>query len=434
MGNTAAFGPAEPAGQLLEQLRTRLLSHGFDGLRTHAAAELADLLPTVQLVIRPLSLPLDRLERGYLELPDFGDCYVEYYIGPPEPLQLIAAALPATAQERALLELFMQQLLSALQGTGYRQELRWLARRDWLTGLPGQQALERAIGTAGNQPLLLALLELPTSPEVGPERTALHRRRFGRALRNELLEGEQAFWLESGRFALLVKDGQRQRYLDFLHWHAAEARQAWVGLAEAPGAEVLKLADARLRGQAAPAFRQSGPATEPAERLHWLRVLAGSDIILKLSRAQLSDLRFRRPLSLIMDIPVGYALEALPTLEGSTLVVTSSRSRGYLLDLLALNPQGLVIEPASLAGLRAQLQRVADGEQVYSGPLLKDELLPRERLVWRLSAQGLDNSAIARKLGVSAKTVANYLSGLQQKLGLDSHTGLVLTYWTDGTS
>jgi len=31
---------------------------------------------------------------------------------------------------------------------------------------------------------------------------------------------------------------------------------------------------------------------------------------------------------------------------------------------------------------------------------------------------------------VSAKTVANYLSALQLKLAVDSHTELVLAYWT----
>lgn len=416
----------KPAQQLLHQLRVTLRRYSFDELRTKAPEELVRLVPTARLLIRPIALPVDSLQRGYLTLPGHGSCYVEYHIGPPEPLQLIVTDLPAAAAQRAQLELFMQQLLHTLKSVGYHQELRWLALRDWLTGLPGQQALERAIGAAVSQPLLLALIEPADNPKEGADRAALGRRRFARLLRSELLEGEQAFWLETGRFALLVTADQQQRYLDFLNWQAPEAKQAWVGLAEAPGAEVLKLAEARLLGQHGAVRQPAGPE----ERGHRLRVLAGSGIVLELARSQFDDLRFSRPLSLILDSPVGFALEVLPRTVGSSLVVTGSRSRGYLLDLLALNPQGLILEPGSLSKLRAQLQRVANGEQVYEGPLVRDDLLPRERHVWRLSAQGFDNARIARQLGVSAKTVANYLSALQLKLAVDSHTELVLAYWT----
>jgi len=428
MDGSAATGAAESAYRSLNQLRRTLSRFSFDELRQHAAEQLTGLLPGIQLQLLPLQLPSQSLERGYQQLPGHGLCYLERYVGPPEPLQLIASELPDSEAELALLELVLQELLLALQRAGYRQELDWLARRDWLTGLAGRHALERTITAAQGSQQVLALLELPAESDTSEEAAALRRRRFGRALRSELLEGEQAFTLEGNRFALLVKEGRQQRQQEFLNWRAPGARLAWAALAEAPGAEVLRLADARLRGQGSPAAVPN-PEAGPTPTSQPLQVLAGSPIMQQLARSQLADWRFPQRLNLIIDVPAGFALEVLPATPGRSLIVTGSRSQGYLLDLQALNPQGLITEPDSLTGLRAQLQRLADGEQVYAGPLLKDDLLPRERQVWNLTARGLDNDAIGAQLGVSAKTVANYLSALQHKLGLESHTDLVLAYW-----
>ncbi len=419
--------------QALLRLRASIERSSFDGLLKQAPAALAAAVPGSQLELRPLTAATEPLQRGYADLPDAGRCFLDYYVGPPEPLQLIVTNLPDDTQKLAVLQLLMQELRAALQAAGFSQELRWLARRDWLTGLPSRHALERAIRDAGTQPLLLGLLELPAEAPDTPgsgQQAALRNRRIARVVRNELLDGESAFWLESGRFALLVPEGSQQRFRELLPRHVEGLRQAWAGLSEAPGVEVLKLLEARLFGQYGADPLIPEPPGPGSDTWHQLTVLTGSEIMKQLAEEQLSELHYREPLNLILDFPVGFALEALPDTSGRSLVVTGSTAHGYLLDLHSLRPHGLVSQSTGVSELRTYLQRVADGEEVYSGPLLKNQLLPRERDVWRLSAQGLDNTAIAASLDVSVKTVANYLSALQAKLGLASQTELVLAYWT----
>ena len=49
-----------------------------------------------------------------------------------------------------------------------------------------------------------------------------------------------------------------------------------------------------------------------------------------------------------------------------------------------------------------------------------DELTAREHEVLELVAQGLDNDTIAKKLGISEKTVRNQVSAIRSKLGVTS--------------
>jgi pimeloyl-ACP methyl ester carboxylesterase/DNA-binding CsgD family transcriptional regulator len=58
---------------------------------------------------------------------------------------------------------------------------------------------------------------------------------------------------------------------------------------------------------------------------------------------------------------------------------------------------------------------------------LDDETLTtRERSVLELVAQGLDNRRIAGKLGISEKTVRNYVSSILEKLGFQSRTEAIV--------
>ncbi len=417
----------------LEDLQAHLHRHTFDELRDHAAADaLARFLPGVSLEVSPVSHQAVTVERGLRHLPAHGASYRELYLGPPEPLQLTTSGAGSEPREAILLDLYFRNLLSALQRAGYQQELVRAGRSDWLSGLPGQHALERAIHETQSRQLMLgtvALDEGGTSASRTDE-SAMQMRNFARLVRNELLEDERAYRLRNDRIALLIPVTEQSRYAELLSRHAPTALCGWAELSEAPGAEVLKLVEARLLGQAsAPAAPLA--ATASPRLPHELRVQAGSAQVRQLARGQLGTWRFRVPVTLVLDSPVGFALEVLPEVDGRYLVVTRSRSRGYLLDLLERKPQGLVTEPDSLSMLRSQLQRVAAGEEVYSGPLLKDNLLPRERTVWRLVARGLDNSQVAARMRVSAKTVANYLSSLQTKLGHSNQAALVNAYWDE---
>ncbi len=138
-------------------------------------------------------------------------------------------------------------------------------------------------------------------------------------------------------------------------------------------------------------------------------------------------------LHLLLDAPLGFALEILTTQlsarRAHTLVVTDSPSHPYLRDLLAQGPQGLVVGSPDDAALTTALERVGRGEAFYDGPALEDDdLYPREREVWRLVVRGLSNAQIAAALGISEKTVANYVTNLQDKLFLNNRVELVLFY------
>jgi DNA-binding NarL/FixJ family response regulator len=136
---------------------------------------------------------------------------------------------------------------------------------------------------------------------------------------------------------------------------------------------------------------------------------------------------------LLLDTPVGFALSYLGAETGTqklrTLVVTDSLSQPYLHDLLAAEPQGVVVGAPGDAALALALERVAGGETFYEGPALEaSDLYPREREVWRLVVRGLSNAQIAAQLSIREKTVANYVTSLQDKLFLKNRVELVLFY------
>lgn len=101
---------------------------------------------------------------------------------------------------------------------------------------------------------------------------------------------------------------------------------------------------------------------------------------------------------------------------------------GYLLKsmpgdelIAAVRSAGLgttVLDPAVSARLARAPSRLSDEEA-------HGRLTMRERQVVRLVAEGLANKAIAKKLGVSTRTVEGHLNHVFAKLGLMSRTELV---------
>jgi len=61
----------------------------------------------------------------------------------------------------------------------------------------------------------------------------------------------------------------------------------------------------------------------------------------------------------------------------------------------------------------------------------RPELTVRERDVLALVAEGLENKAIARRLGLAPKTVRNYVSNVLSKLGAATRTEAAATWWQD---
>jgi DNA-binding NarL/FixJ family response regulator len=71
------------------------------------------------------------------------------------------------------------------------------------------------------------------------------------------------------------------------------------------------------------------------------------------------------------------------------------------------------------------VRRAVNNPKVESSEIL-DTLTPRELDTLRLLARGLDNTAIARELVITKRTVQNHISTIYGKLGLTSRTEAML--------
>ena len=74
----------------------------------------------------------------------------------------------------------------------------------------------------------------------------------------------------------------------------------------------------------------------------------------------------------------------------------------------------------------SQVVRRAVGNPKVESSEILDTLTPREVDTLRLLAQGLDNTAIARALVVTKRTVQNHISNIYGKLGVSSRTEAML--------
>jgi DNA-binding NarL/FixJ family response regulator len=114
------------------------------------------------------------------------------------------------------------------------------------------------------------------------------------------------------------------------------------------------------------------------------------------------------------------------------LVVSAYDDRVYVQGLLSAGVDGYHLKDQSLSDLRLAVQRVLAGEKWISSRLV-DKLVnsgapvalsllltPRQRELLRLLHQGLDNQAIARRTGLSVKTVENHLTRLYRQLNVQS--------------
>jgi DNA-binding NarL/FixJ family response regulator len=118
------------------------------------------------------------------------------------------------------------------------------------------------------------------------------------------------------------------------------------------------------------------------------------------------------------------------------LVLTSSTDERRVHEALALGAHGYLLKENDGASLVTAITRVAAGHSVLD-PSISDQMVhlmkrsneamtagrltvlsPQERRVLALLAEGLTNKGIGERLGLTEKTVKNYLSNIFDKLHL----------------
>ncbi|MGA4799856.1 response regulator [Streptomyces lavendulocolor] len=169
----------------------------------------------------------------------------------------------------------------------------------------------------------------------------------------------------------------------------------------------------------------------------------------------------RRPDVVIMDIrmPVLDGIAATERLTAElpgcrVLALSTFDMDEHVVAALRAGACGFLPKDISPEDLVAALRVVHDGEAILAPRLLTrlisthvtapaaasprsvppaaEGLTPREREVWRLIAGGLDNTEIADRLGVSASTVKNHITGLFAKLQVRDRAQAVIAAYETG--
>lgn len=433
---------------LLQELMVGLSNLKVDEVLSRAAEGVGWVFDEAELhaVAPEQLLPPPLAPRGRVRTADYGEVYLAYFGGPPEPRYLLLAKLELLdPQEFRLAALFCEHLVAALTAAGYREELARQAQTDWLTGLPNRRSFE-VFGQQGEVqvPALLGVLECRHLP--GEADSDLLLKKLAHTLKAALPKSAYAFRTGAFRITVLLPEEARAPLEKALERAGLEVSAGWAGgRGEAEGMDDhLERATARLEAvlggvwrsptspPSSPRFSAGPEAAHPAPLV---RVCSALEQVRSVYQERVSPLSLAGPVTLVLDGPYGYAFDFLSAAEVSSevprpvLLLSENPSPAYLRDLLRLAAEGLVIGQTDDQTLFAALERVAAGERFYRGPPLEDDaLFPREREVWRLVVRGLSNAQIAQKLRVREKTVANYVTNLQDKLHLTNRVELVLSY------
>lgn len=146
--------------------------------------------------------------------------------------------------------------------------------------------------------------------------------------------------------------------------------------------------------------------------------------------AALAMVREHQPDVLITDVemPLMSGLDVALSLRGQTparvIVLTNFARAGYLRRALEAGVSGYVLKAQPANELAEAVRRVHRGMRVIDPQLAAeswsgdvDPLTPRQREILQLATEGASTAAIAKRLGISAGTVRNYLSEVILKLG-----------------
>jgi DNA-binding NarL/FixJ family response regulator len=128
-------------------------------------------------------------------------------------------------------------------------------------------------------------------------------------------------------------------------------------------------------------------------------------------------------------------LEELP--DTKVLALTSFSDRQRVADVIAAGATGYLLKDCAPEELLAAVRAAAAGHAPFdprvAGALLPDRtpspaqaLSSRELQVLRLTAQGMANKQIGRKLGISESTVKVHLSSIFRRIGVADRTSAAM--------
>ncbi len=148
-----------------------------------------------------------------------------------------------------------------------------------------------------------------------------------------------------------------------------------------------------------------------------------------------------RPDVAVLDIALPDGVEAIRGLNDRQLVdivvVLTDRTDGAsVMEALRLGVEGYLVKSSALPTVGRQIRRVLDGERVISpevqrialgelgafarmareGSVVRASLTPREHEVLMLLSQGLTMRQMAKRLGISPRTVETHMAKLYRKL------------------
>ena len=179
-----------------------------------------------------------------------------------------------------------------------------------------------------------------------------------------------------------------------------------------------------------------------AESAGDLRVVGSSES----ASAAIEPLQRLSPDLILLDIDLGHedGLEWLSRVAAAApgariLILTALREPARDEEALHAGARGLVLKSAPPETLLQAIRGVATGALWFDTSALAhaqdastssggkgSPLTAREREIVSLIAEGLRNDEIARRLGITPKTVKNHLTALFEKVGVSSRLELVV--------
>jgi len=179
-----------------------------------------------------------------------------------------------------------------------------------------------------------------------------------------------------------------------------------------------------------------------AESAGDLHVVGSSDT----ASGALEPLQRLSPDLVLLDIDLGHedGLQWLPRITSAApsarvLILTALREPARDDEALRAGARGLVLKSAPPETLLQAIRGVAAGALWFDTSALNRQqradagaggklasLTPREREIVALVVEGLRNDEIARRLGITPKTVKNQLTTIYEKLGVSSRLELVV--------